>query len=106
MLLSSEISRKRVKFVKKILKEGREEVLRVLNVDSEKGYMDLSKKAVKSEEVDEFKEKYIKSKKVETIIKNLAIKTAKNMEYLYQNIVWPLLKTCESAFDAFKEAIV
>ena len=105
MILSSEISRKRVKYVKKIIKEGREEVLRVLRVDADQGYVDLSKKSVKVEEVEEFKEVYFKSKKVDAIMKNLACKTGKDLVDLYQNLCWPLYKNHEHALDAFKEAL-
>ena len=105
MILSSEISRKRVKYVRKIVKEGREEVLRVLRVDADQGYVDLSKKSVKVEEVEEFKEVYFKSKKVDAIMKNLACKTGKDLEELYQNLCWPLYKKYEHAHDAFKEAL-
>jgi len=105
MILSSEFSRKRVKYVKKIVKEGREEVLRVLRVDANQGYIDLSKKSVKVEEVEDFKEKYFKSKKVDTIMKNLAVKAGKDLEWLYQQIAWPLYKTQGHAHDAFKEAL-
>lgn len=105
MILTSEVSRKRVKYIKKIIKEGKEEVLRVINVDANQGYIDLSKKTVKVEEVEEFKEVFHKSKKVDQIMKNLACKTGKDLEYLYQKISWPLYKTHEHAFDAFKEAM-
>ncbi len=47
MLLSSELSRKRVNYVKRLIKEGREEVLRVLRIDPQKGFFDLSKRALK-----------------------------------------------------------
>lgn len=105
MILSSEISRKRVKYVRKIVKEGREEVLRVLRVDADQGYVDLSKKTVKVEEVEEFKETYFKSKKVDAIMKNLACKTGKDLEELYKNLAWPLYKKYDHAHDAFKEAL-
>jgi translation initiation factor 2 subunit 1 len=105
MILSSEISRKRVKYVKKIVKEGREEVLRVLRVDATQGYIDLSKKSVKVEEVEDFKEKYFKSKKVDTVMKNLAIKSGKDLEWLYSHIAWPLDKIHGQAHDALKEAL-
>ena len=105
MILSSEITRKRVKYMKKIIKVGSEEVLRVLRVDVTQGYIDLSKKSVKLEEIEKFKEEYYKSKKVDTIMKNLAIKTGKDIEYLYQNLCWPLYQTYGHAHDAFKEAM-
>ncbi len=105
MILSSEMSRKRVKYVKKLVKEGREEVLRVIRVDTQQGYIDLSKKSVQSDEIEEFKEKYYKSKKVHEIIRVLSSKTKVDMDKLYAQIAWPLYKTYGHAFVAFKEAL-
>lgn len=105
MILSSEMTRKRVKYVKKIVKEGREEVLRVIRVDTSQGYIDLSKKSVKSEEIEEFKETYSLSKIVHGIMKLLAFKTKQDLEKLYAQCCWPLYKTFGHAYDAFKEAL-
>jgi translation initiation factor 2 subunit 1 len=105
MILSSEMTRKRVKYVKKIVKEGREEVLRVIRLDTTQGYIDLSKKSVKPEEVEEFKEKYFKSKTVHHIMKILAIKTKQDLEKLYTTSAWPLYRIYGHAYIAFKEAL-
>lgn len=106
MILSSEMSRKRVKYVKKLVKEGREEVLRVLRVDPQQGYIDLSKKSVNSEEIEEFKEKYYKSKKVHEIIRILASKVKQDFEVLCSKIAWPLYAQHGHAYTAFKEALM
>lgn len=105
MILSSEMSRGRVKYVKKIVKEGREEVLRVIRIDTAQGYIDLSKKNVKTEEVEEFKDMYVKSKAVHNIMKMLAHKTKQTLEKVYSEIAWPLYRSHSHAFDAFKEAL-
>ncbi len=105
MILSSEMSRKRVRYVKKLVKEGREEVLRVLRVDTNQGYIDLSKKSVQSDEIEEFKEKYYQSKKVHEIMKILACKVKIDLEKLYSSIAWPLSKKHGHTFFAFKEAL-
>jgi translation initiation factor 2 subunit 1 len=105
MILSSEMTRKRVKYVKKIVKEGREEVLRVLRLDTNQGYIDLSKKSVNSQEVEEFKEKYAKSKKVHEIMKILSFKAKIGLEDLYKEFCWPLYKIYGHAHNAFKEAL-
>jgi translation initiation factor 2 subunit 1 len=44
MILMSELSKRRIRSVKKIVRVGRHEVVLVLRVDKEKGYIDLSKK--------------------------------------------------------------
>jgi translation initiation factor 2 subunit 1 len=105
MILSSEMSRKRVKYVKKLVKEGREEVLRVLRVDPHQGYIDLSKKTVQSEEIEELKERYYQSKKVHEIMKILAFKVKIDLEKLYYQFGWPLYKIYGHAYVAFKEAL-
>ena len=102
MILSGEITRKRVNYVNRLLRKGKEEVLRVLRVDTQKGFIDLSKKTVKPDEVEECKKKYGKSKAVENILKLLCVHTKKPIETLYKQIVWPLYKTHEHAYDAFK----
>ena len=43
-IASSDYSRKRIRSVKKLMRVGKQEVLQVLRVDEEKGYVDLSKK--------------------------------------------------------------
>lgn len=105
LILSSEISRKRIQLAKKIVKEGREEVLRVLRIDTSQGYIDLSKKSVMGEEVEHFKDKYFKSKAVHTIMKLLSHKTKQPIEKLYSQIGWPLYKLYGHAYDALKEAM-
>jgi len=105
MILSSEMSRKRVKYVKKLVKEGREEVLRVLRVDKTQGYIDLSKKSVQIEEIEEFKETYYQSKKVHEIMKILAFKVKQDLEKLYTQVAWPLYKIYGHAYIAFKQAL-
>ena len=105
MLLSSELSRKRVNYVKRLIKEGREEVLRVLRIDPQKGFFDLSKKSVKIEEIEEFKETYLKSKTVHGIMKLLSVKTQKPIEELYEMFCWPLYKKFGHAYIAFKQAL-
>ena len=105
MLFSGEITLKRVNFLNRLLSVGKEEVLRVLRVDTQKGFIDLSKKQVKPDEIEECKQKYGKSKAVEGIVKKLAVNTKKSMEYLYKNIIWPLYKSHGHAYDALKSLL-
>ena len=102
MLFSGEITLKRVNFLNRLLSVGKEEVLRVLRVDTQKGFIDLSKKQVKPDEIEECKQKFGKSKAVEGIVKKLAVSTKKSMEFLYKNIIWPLYKIYEHVYDALK----
>jgi len=54
----SEVSRKKKFNVNKILTVGKETHLIVINVDADKGYVDLSKRTINDEEVALFDEKY------------------------------------------------
>ncbi len=105
MLFSGEITLKRVNYINRLLSVGKEEVLRVLRVDVKKGFIDLSKKQVKANEIDECKQRFGKSKAVEGIVKLLSVHTNKSMESLYKNIIWPLYKTNEHAYDALKSLL-
>ena len=51
MILLSELSRRRIRSVQKLIKVGRQEPVMVLRVDQEKGYIDLSKRRVSQEEL-------------------------------------------------------
>lgn len=105
MLFSGEITLKRVNFINRLLSVGKEEVLRVLRVDPKKGFIDLSKKQVKPDEIEECKQKFGKSKAVEGIVKLLSVHTGKGMDQLYKTIIWPLYKTHEHAYDALKSLL-
>ena len=64
MILLSELTRRRIRSVSKLIKVGRVEPVMVLRVDKEKGYIDLSKRRVSPEDVAACEEKYNKSKMV------------------------------------------
>lgn len=105
MLFIGEIHLKRVNYINRLLSVGKEEVLRVLRVDTQKGFIDLSKKQVKADEIEECKKKFGKSKAVEGIVKLLSVHTKKSMESLYKTIIWPLYKKHEHAYDALKSLL-
>ena len=105
-VLSDENKRKIYdKYGEKGLKEGRDEVLRVLNIDTKKKCLDLSKKTVDSREIENFKDFYAKSKAVHGIMKLLSVKTGKKIEDLYNGFCWPLYDIYEHAYNAFKAAL-
>ena len=105
MLYAGEISRRRVNFINRLVKQGKEEVLRVLRVDTKNNYIDLSKKSVKAEEIEECREKYQKSKTVHAIMRELAVKTGKNIEQLYKLFCWDLYREYGHAYFAFKKIL-
>jgi len=74
MILLSELSRRRIRSVQKLIRVGRNEVVVVLRVDKEKGYIDLSKRRVSPEDIVKCEERYIKSKTVASILRHVASK--------------------------------
>jgi len=105
MILLSELSRRRIRSINKIIRVGRLEVVVVLRVDKEKGYIDLSKRRVSDEEIIKCEEKYNKSKAVHSIMRQTAEMTHQDLESLYVQFGWPLYKKYGHAFDAFKASI-
>merc|ERR1711998_610040 len=92
MILLSELSRRRIRSINKLIRVGRQEVCMVLRVDKEKGYIDLSKRRVSVEDVQKCVEKFNKSKTVHSIMRHIAETTDQDMEALCKEISWPLYK--------------
>ncbi|KAL4992607.1 translation initiation factor 2, alpha subunit [Aspergillus falconensis] len=105
MILLSELSRRRIRSIQKLIRIGRNEVVIVLRVDKEKGYIDLSKRRVSPEDVIKCEERYNKSKAVHSILRHVAEATQTPLETLYQQIAWPLNRKYGHSHDAFKISI-
>ena len=102
MILLSELSRRRIRSISKLIKVGRQEPVMVLRVDKEKGYIDLSKRRVAQEDVAECEERFNKSKMVHSIMRHTCETLSLDILQLYQEVGWPLYKKYGHAFEAFK----
>jgi translation initiation factor 2 subunit 1 len=105
MILLSELSRSRFRSVNQLIRVNRMEVVTVLRVDTEKGYIDLSKRRVQQEDLAKMETKWNKSKTVHSIMRQVAKNCDVDLEELYIRFGWPLYKQYGHAFDAFKLAI-
>lgn len=105
MILLSELSRRRIRSIHKLIRVNRNEVVMVLRVDKEKGYIDLSKRRVSPEDVQACEERYNKAKAVHGVMRHLATQRKYYLEDVYEKIGWPLYKKYGHAFDAFKLSI-
>lgn len=105
MVLLSELSRRRIRSIQKLIRVGKNEVAVVLRVDKEKGYIDLSKRRVSAEDIVKCDERYNKSKAVHSILRHCAEKFNISLEELYKSIGWPLSRKFGHAYDAFKISI-
>ncbi len=74
MILMSDLSRRRVRNVSKLLSLNKTLFVSVIRVDESKGYIDVSKKAVDADDIPIAEEKWNKSKIVHNILKELSQK--------------------------------
>lgn len=105
MILLSELSRRRIRSIHKLIRVNRNEVVMVLRVDKEKGYIDLSKRRVSPEDVQACEERFNKAKAVHGVLRHLAERRKYYLEDLYERIGWTLYRKYGHAYDAFKLAI-
>ena len=105
-IMLSHVSARRVRSVQKFLKIGRKEMMEVFRVDEEKMCIDLSKKSMKPDAVDEAHKRYISSKKVHAIMKQTAVKLKTPVIELYEAWGWDLYEIgFDHAYDAFRIAL-
>lgn len=105
MILLSELSRRRIRSIHKLIRVNRNEVVMVLRVDKEKGYIDLSKRRVSPEDVAACEDRFNKAKAVHGVLRHVAERRRYYLQDLYEKIGWPLYKKYGHAYDAFKLAI-
>lgn len=105
MILLSELSRRRIRSINKLIKVGRQEPVMVLRVDEEKGYIDLSKRRVSQEDVKACEDRYAKSKLCHSILTHVATTTRTDLEELYSSIGWPLYRMFGHCFEGFKHVV-
>lgn len=105
MILLSELSRRRIRSINKLVRVNRTEVVMVIRVDKEKGYIDLSKRRVDPEGVQKCEERYNKAKAVHSVLRHVADQRKMRLEEMYTRVGWPLYKKYGHAYDAFKLAL-
>jgi len=112
MILLSELSRRRIRSINKLIRVGRTEPVVVIRVDKDKGYIDLSKRRVSKEDIERCTEKYSKAKAVNSIVRHVAeilgIKTNEELEDLYRKTAWYFetrAKKQGTAYDYFKQSV-
>ncbi|XP_076761789.1 eukaryotic translation initiation factor 2 subunit alpha [Xylocopa sonorina] len=114
MILLSELSRRRIRSINKLIRVGKTEPVVVIRVDKEKGYIDLSKRRVSAEDVEKCTERYAKAKAVNSILRHVAellhYDSDDQLEELYQKTAWHFeekyKKQKASAYDFFKQSVL
>lgn len=105
MILASELSRRRIRSMNKVIRVGKSEVVVVLRVDKEKGYIDLSKRRVTEEDIAACEEKFNKSMQVHSMLSRVAKTCNTELIKLYKQFGWAMYKKYGHAYDAFKKVV-
>jgi len=117
MILLSELSRRRIRSINKLIRVGRDECVVVIRVDKEKGYIDLSKRRVSAEEAKKCENRYSKAKCVYSILRHtveLLHQAGHEVDFedLFERTAWKLDETykrpeekCKASYDWFKKAV-
>jgi translation initiation factor 2 subunit 1 len=69
MILLSELSRRRIRSINKLIRVGKIEYVVVLRVDKDKGYIDLSKRRVTHDDIVKAEQRYSRAKQVHSVMK-------------------------------------
>lgn len=105
MLLLSELSKRRIRSVAKLLRVGRTEICMVLRADHDKGYVDLSKRRVDAEDAKLKDETFAKAKAVHGIMRHVASLHNVDVDELCMKVSWPLQAKYPCAHEALRKHI-
>jgi len=94
-----------VKNIREYVREGQRIVCRVMNVDSSKGYVDLSLKRVTEHQKKEKIEQWKNEQKAKKLLEIVADKIGKNFDELYGEVEEKLLKKYNTLYKAFEDAV-
>lgn len=103
MIAINELTNRRFRSYHKIVRIGRIEVAQVISVDQNKGYIDLSKKTVSTDDIIKCQDQWNKTKCVYTIMYDLSLTHTPLLDIscLYESIAWPLQRKYGNTYDAF-----
>ena len=90
------------------MRVGKQEVLQVLRVDEEKGYVDLSKKLLMPKDIEICSERYEKSKIVNGIFRRLSeTRKKETLTELYESFGWAMFEGDENnAYEVLQAALL
>jgi len=105
MILLSELTRRRIRSINKLIRVGKTECAMVLRVDKEKGYIDLSKRRVSTEDMKRCEDRFNKAMQVQQILRLVAEKEGNTLENLYETLGWPLARKYGTAYEGLKKIL-
>ncbi len=100
----SEVSRSWVQDVGKELKEGEKTVAQVIGDEGE-GTLDLSLKRVNEKQKKDAMARWNREKKADKFVRQLAKELGKDVEALYEEVVFPMQREFGSSFTGFEISV-
>nr|UXY88056.1 translational initiation factor 2 alpha SU [Cryptomonas curvata] len=104
MLMMSEISRRKIRSLNKLIKIGKTEVIMIIRVDYEKGYIDVSKRQILENEILYMEKKWNYSKNVNSITSHLSRCVVLNCEDSKIRWIWLLYRKYGHAIRGIKKS--
>lgn len=105
MIQISEMSNRRIRSISKLTRVGQVEVCLVLRVDTDRGYVDLSKRRVNAEDTLKAKDLYSRAKIVHGIMRHVSTITGEDLASVCSQISWPLYKQGGSAYETLRRFV-
>lgn len=103
MLKMSEMTRLRVSKQPHIMRQGQTEVVRVINVNPEKGFIDLSRiRDLNPMVIAETEDRWNKGKRVHSIMRNVAKATGMSAQFMYNIFAWPAAEKHGTSYAGFE----
>lgn len=102
----AEVARGWIKYIRDYVREGQKVVCKVLNVDAEKGHIDLSLKAVNEHQKREKIQEWKNAQKAEKLLELVTQRMKKEVDWAYTTFVGDLVEGFGSLYAAFEEAAI
>jgi translation initiation factor 2 alpha subunit (eIF-2alpha) len=101
LIVGGEVSRKRIRSIKEVVRVGQETAAAVTKIDDSSGTVDLSIKMCTPDEVTEALMKYGRHRTIYNLIKQLSDVTGVPVECHLETFVWPALERGEDVYARF-----
>lgn len=105
MIHISEASRRWVKDIREIVKEGQKVVALVMRVEPEKGHIALSLKRLGRRDYDEKMKEFKREQKAEKMLELVGKELGMNLDKAYDEIGFPLMELFGEMFKGFQTAL-
>jgi translation initiation factor 2 subunit 1 len=110
MMIFAEVTARRIKSINQHIRDNQQIPVNVIQVDENRGYINVSKKSVTPEEKDAFMNEYAKRKKISTLIYKLTLHYKCDMKDIYEPL-YKLIPTYTNLYEAmyaikFKNSIL